>query len=75
MTLRRTLIASALTAVAFTASFDVAAQALLKAADDHPPGYPNVVAVENLGKKLEAATNGKYKLQMFPAGVLGSLGL
>jgi tripartite ATP-independent transporter DctP family solute receptor len=43
----------------------------LKAADVHPPGYPNVVAIENLGKKLEAATNGRYKLQMFPSGVLG----
>ena len=44
----------------------------LKAADVHPPGYPNVVAVENLGKKLEAATKGHLKLQMFPGGVLGS---
>src|SRR5690606_25891556 len=44
----------------------------LKAADVHPPGYPNVVAVENMGKKLEAATNGRYKIQMFPGGVLGS---
>ena len=45
---------------------------MLKAADVHPAGYPNVVAVENMGKKLEAATNGKYKLQMFPGGVLGA---
>jgi tripartite ATP-independent transporter DctP family solute receptor len=45
---------------------------VLKAADVHPAGYPNVVAVENLGKKLEAATSGKYKLQMFPGGVLGA---
>ena len=48
------------------------AQTVLKASDVHPAGYPNVVAVENLGKKLEAATNGRYKLQMFPGGVLGS---
>ncbi len=47
------------------------AQTVLKAADVHPVGYPNVVAIENLGKKLEAATNGKFKLQMFPGGVLG----
>lgn len=45
---------------------------MLKAADVHPVGYPNVVAIESLGKKLEAATNGKFKLQMFPGGVLGS---
>jgi tripartite ATP-independent transporter DctP family solute receptor len=44
----------------------------LKAADVHPVGYPNVVAIENMGKKLEAATNGRYKIQMFPGGVLGS---
>jgi tripartite ATP-independent transporter DctP family solute receptor len=48
------------------------AQTILKASDVHPVGYPNVVAVESLGKKLEAATKGKFKLQMFPGGVLGS---
>ena len=30
-----------------------------KASDVHPAGYPTVVAVENLGKKLSAATNGR----------------
>jgi len=44
----------------------------LRAADVHPPGYPNVVAIEHLGQKLEAATNGRIKLKMFPGGVLGS---
>jgi tripartite ATP-independent transporter DctP family solute receptor len=44
----------------------------LKASDVHPPGYPNVVAVENMGKKLEAATKGRIKIQMFPGGVLGA---
>ncbi len=75
MNFRRTFIASvvaALAAVAFSVSTPLFAQTVLKAADVHPPGYPNVVAVESLGKKLEAATNGKYKLQMFPSGVLGS---
>jgi tripartite ATP-independent transporter DctP family solute receptor len=72
MTFRRTLLASAaLSATAFAFSFGASAQTVLKAADVHPPGYPNVVAIENLGKKLETATNGKYKLQMFPSGVLG----
>ena len=43
----------------------------MKAADVHPAGYPTVVAVENMGKKLEAATKGKIKFQMFPGSVLG----
>ncbi|MEO6270996.1 MAG: TRAP transporter substrate-binding protein [Lautropia sp.] len=48
------------------------AQIILKAADVHPPGYPTVVAIETLGKKFETATQGKYKMQMFPNSVLGS---
>jgi TRAP-type C4-dicarboxylate transport system substrate-binding protein len=35
------------------------------------PGYPTVAAVESMGKKLEAATSGRIKLQMFPGAVLG----
>jgi tripartite ATP-independent transporter DctP family solute receptor len=48
------------------------AQTVLKAADVHPPGYPTVVATENMGKKFEEATKGKYKMQMFPSSVLGN---
>lgn len=44
---------------------------VLKAHDTHPAGYPTVVAVEGMGKKLEAATNGRIKVQMFPGAVLG----
>ncbi|MGE0348073.1 TRAP transporter substrate-binding protein [Hydrogenophaga sp.] len=44
---------------------------VLKAHDTHPAGYPTVAAMESLGKKLEAATNGRIKLQMFPGAVLG----
>ena len=44
---------------------------VLKAADVHPPGYPTVVAVENMGKKLDGATNGRITFQMFPGSVLG----
>ncbi len=70
---RRPLIRAALCAAFACAALPAAAQSItLKAADVHPPGYPNVVAVENLGKKLEAATKGRIKLQMFPGGVLGS---
>lgn len=75
MTFRRTLLgiaAAAVAGVALNLPLAVSAQTILKAADVHPPGYPNVVAIENLGKKLEAATKGKYKVQMFPGGVLGS---
>jgi tripartite ATP-independent transporter DctP family solute receptor len=72
MNVRRSLIlAIALGAGAAALPLQAAAQTVLKAADVHPAGYPNVVAIENLGKKLEAATNGRYKLQMYPGGVLG----
>jgi len=47
------------------------AQMVMKAADVHPAGYSTVAAVENMGKKAEAATNGRIKFQMFPGGVLG----
>ena len=40
-----------------------AATNLFKASDVHPPGYPTVVAVENMGKKLVAATNGRLTIQ------------
>jgi len=44
---------------------------VLKASDVHPAGYPTVVATENLGKKLEAATNGRLSVQMFASMQLG----
>jgi tripartite ATP-independent transporter DctP family solute receptor len=68
MKFRHALAAGAIAAAASTVAF---AQTVLKAADVHPPGYPTVVAVENMGKKLEAATNGRLKIQMFPNSVLG----
>jgi tripartite ATP-independent transporter DctP family solute receptor len=55
---------------AFTAAPSFA-QTVMKAADVHPAGYPTVVAVENMGKKLDAATQGRIKFQMFPGSVLG----
>jgi tripartite ATP-independent transporter DctP family solute receptor len=70
MKFKSTIIASIGVACLLTA-MAASAQTILKAADVHPVGYPNVVAIESLGKKLEAATNGKFKLQMFPGGVLG----
>src|SRR5271163_2697259 len=47
------------------------AKTQFKASDVHPAGYPTVAAVENLGKKLEAATNGRLSVQMFAAMQLG----
>jgi tripartite ATP-independent transporter DctP family solute receptor len=47
------------------------AKTQFKASDVHPAGYPTVVAVENLGKKLEAATNGRLGVQMFASMQLG----
>ena len=46
-------------------------KAVFKASDVQPPGYPTVVATENLGKKLEAATEGRLSVQMFPQMQLG----
>ncbi|WP_457278860.1 TRAP transporter substrate-binding protein [Polaromonas sp. P5_D5] len=72
MTFRRNFIAAAVAAVALATSFTASAQNIvLKASDTHPAGYPTVVAVENMGKKLEAQTNGRIKMQMFPGAVLG----
>jgi tripartite ATP-independent transporter DctP family solute receptor len=44
---------------------------VLKAADVHPPGYPTVVAVENMGKKLDEVTKGRLTVQMFGSMQLG----
>jgi len=44
---------------------------VLKAADVHPLGYPTVEAVVRMGKKLEAATNGRISIQMYPSMQLG----
>lgn len=47
------------------------AKTVLKASDVHPLGYPTVDAVLAMGKKLEAATNGRLSIQMFPSMQLG----
>src|ERR1700688_272786 len=47
------------------------AKTVFKASDVQPPGYPTVAAAENLGKKLEAATNGRLSVQMYPSMQLG----
>jgi tripartite ATP-independent transporter DctP family solute receptor len=54
-------------------SFPALAQSkvVLKSSDVHPLGFPTVEAVVRMGKKLEAATNGRISVQMFPAMQLG----
>ncbi|HKS34277.1 MAG TPA: TRAP transporter substrate-binding protein [Enterobacteriaceae bacterium] len=42
-----------------------------RAADVHPADYPNVVAVQHMGEKLSAATDGRLDIKTFPGGVLG----
>lgn len=44
---------------------------VFKASDVHPEGYPTVAAVESLGKKLSAATNGRLSVRMFASMQLG----
>ncbi|HEY1845868.1 MAG TPA: TRAP transporter substrate-binding protein [Buttiauxella sp.] len=44
---------------------------VIKAADVHPEGYPNVVAVQHMGEKLRQQTNGELEIKVFPSGVLG----
>src|ERR1700730_17420426 len=66
------LTAAACAGLAFAPRAASAQQKLvLKASDVHPAGYPTVVAVENLGKKLEQATNGRLSVQMFGSMQLG----
>ena len=75
MTTRRMLMAAAgvLAAAAAFGAAPAAAQTkmVMKAADVHPLGYPTVEAVVQMGKKLEAATNGRLSVQMFPSMQLG----
>ncbi len=68
---RRFLVQSTCAVVLSAMASMASAQTVLKAADVHPTGYPTVVAVESMGKKLEAASSGRFKVQMFPGSVLG----
>ncbi|MFL5144775.1 MAG: TRAP transporter substrate-binding protein [Microvirga sp.] len=72
---RREFLASsavaALAATSLTAGAQAQAKLVLKATDVHPLGYPTVEAVVRMGKKLEAATNGRLSIQMYPSMQLG----
>jgi tripartite ATP-independent transporter DctP family solute receptor len=63
---------AALAVAALVAAAPALAQKTIwKAADVHPAGYPTVVAVEHLGKKMEKATQGRIGVQMFGTMQLG----
>jgi tripartite ATP-independent transporter DctP family solute receptor len=68
-----TMIAAGLivAATAFASGSAVAQNVVLKASDVHPEGYPTVQAVEDMGKKLSAATKGKLSVAMYPSMQLG----
>ena len=66
-----TFLAGVLATAVIAAGSAGAQQIILKASDVHPAGYPTVVAVENLGKKLSAATQGRLSVAMYPSMQLG----
>jgi TRAP-type C4-dicarboxylate transport system substrate-binding protein len=68
---RRTILSLALSLATLLPLGAHAQNMVLKAHDTHPADYPTVAAMESLGKKLETATNGRIKLQMFAGAVLG----
>jgi tripartite ATP-independent transporter DctP family solute receptor len=72
MNIRKTLIATCTTFALLGGTALSAHAQNMKAADVHPAGYPTVVAIQNMGKKLTDATNGRIKFQMFPGSVLGA---
>jgi len=73
MTFFRHLAAAALAAapLALAPAANAQDKQVWKAADVHPAGYPTVVAIENMGKKLEKATHGRIGIQMYGSMQLG----
>jgi tripartite ATP-independent transporter DctP family solute receptor len=71
MEMRKLFVPAIAAAMMVGSASTASAQTVLKAADVHPLGYPTVEAVISMGKKLDAATKGKYKIQMFPQMQLG----
>jgi len=66
-----TTAAASLAATSLGSSAFAQTKVVLKATDVHPLGYPTVEAVVRMGKRLEAATNGRLSIQMFPSMQLG----
>jgi len=63
--------ALALAAAGFSMQAAGQAKQVWKASDVHPLGYPTVEAIIAMGKKLEAQTNGRISIQMYPSMQLG----
>ena len=68
---RSLLCAAALIAAASALPALAQPKQVWKASDVHPLGYPTVEAIQRMGKKLEAQTNGRISIQMFPSMQLG----
>jgi tripartite ATP-independent transporter DctP family solute receptor len=64
-------VAAALGAAALALPAAAQQKQVWKASDVHPLGYPTVEAIQRMGKKIEAQTNGRYSIQMFPSMQLG----
>jgi tripartite ATP-independent transporter DctP family solute receptor len=56
---------------AFSHHADAEQKLIFKASDVHPEGYPTVTAVEEMGKALEKATDGRLSVQMYASMQLG----
>jgi tripartite ATP-independent transporter DctP family solute receptor len=57
--------------VALPIAADAQQKQVWKAADVHPLGYPTIEAIQRMGKKIEAETNGRISIQMYPSMQLG----
>ncbi len=71
-TTRRTFQALAAAAVLALGAGGASAQTTLRSTDIHPDGYPTVEAVKHIGKLLEERTRGRYKINVFHSGQLGT---
>ena len=71
---RRMFVQQTMLAVALAAGFAVGAQAqtVLKFSHTDQPGGARQKAAEMFGQKIEQYTQGRYKLQVFPAGQLAN---
>ena len=69
--LKMSTLPAALSASALPGLAGAQAKVVWKASDVHPLGYPTVEAIVRMGKKLEAATNGRISIQMYPLMQLG----
>jgi tripartite ATP-independent transporter DctP family solute receptor len=69
--LRRIVLPVLLFLVAFVLPASAQQKQIWKASDVQPSGYPTVEAIVRMGKKLEAQTNGRISIQMYPQMQLG----